>query len=73
MQYGVLAIRDPVTGLMHDNLLTGGFLVRSYDKSTGKYFWTRMTSENTRILNPEHDPAKHRPDDPLYPKWLIPI
>ena len=70
--YGVLAIKNPVTGLWHDNLNTRGFRVR-HKGDDGVYRWILMTSDNTRIRNPEHDPKKHKANDPLYPAWLIPI
>lgn len=49
-----------------NNFSNGGWRVRN-ETNTG---WIIMSVENTRILNPAHDPAVHAPDDPDFPMWL---
>jgi hypothetical protein len=49
-----------------NNLANGGWRVRN-ETNTG---WIVMTPENTKVLNPAHDPAVHAVDDPVNPMWL---
>lgn len=71
--YGVFAIRDPATGNWYDNLRERGYRVRYLDPALGSFRWVLLTVNNTRIRNPEHNPAVHAPDDPVYPKWTTPV
>lgn len=71
-KHAVLVFKDPATGNWHDNLNNGGVRVR-YREAGGTYRWITLTVANTRIMNPDHDPSKHAPDDPNFPRWTIPI
>lgn len=49
-----------------NNMGDGGWKVRN-DQNNG---WIRMVPQNTKIKNPNHDPAVHAPDDPNFPLYL---
>ena len=71
--YGVLAVRDPATGNWLDNLNQKGYRVRYKDPATGLYRWVLMTTNNTRIRNPEHVFGVHDRNDPMFPLWTTPV
>ena len=66
--HGILVFKHPATGNWLDNLNQNGYRLRVKD-GNGIYRWILMTKDNTRVMNHEHDPAKHSPDDPVYPRW----
>lgn len=70
--FAVLAFREPSTGAFYDNLREGGVKVR-FEAEDGSRHWVTLSSTNTRVMNPEHDPDKHSADDPVYPRWITPI
>ena len=51
-----------------NNFHNSGWFVRDPSNTV----WVRMTTDNTRIKNPQHDPAVHDPDDPDFPLYLVP-
>jgi hypothetical protein len=67
--HGILAFKNPRTGDWLANLGLGGVRVR-YKRDDGSFVWVKMSLENTKIANPEHDPNKHAVDDPKYPRWI---
>ena len=67
--YGILSIKNPRTGDWVNNLAKGGVRVR-YQRPDGTKVWIKLTLDNTKVMNPEHNPAIHAANDPRYPRWI---
>ena len=67
--YGILSFKNPRTGDWVSNLAKGGVRVR-YLRPDGTKVWIKLTLDNTKVMNPEHDPSKHAANDPRYPRWI---
>lgn len=59
--YGRLALKDPRLGVWISNLSVGGTRVRIRDPETGKLRWHTMSTQNTKIRNPDHDRDSSQP------------